>query len=379
MVLTKQIRAAAAGFMACTLLASPVRALVSLNDGDTHLYVTATGSAAYDSNIFARADGQGDFILSAGLILEYARRAGAIGINATMAVNASRFGDNTTQNFNDPAFKVEFLKSGGRTTGSLKLGAAYVSEADAVIGERTQSWNYLSDLNFKYPVIERYSFSGELGYTDRVYDHPSSLTDLETFTAGADLLYALTSTRDLVAGYEFRRSDTSANSSYDDHSFTAGVSGRILPKLSGSVRAGYEVRTPRGSSTDGDYRGLTASASVTWTLSQRLKLTGLLNRDNSVTANNQSVNTTSGEIALQETLNRKLAFNASLGGGRSRYLNALEAGRHDEYLTWGTGLKYTMNDHVSSSLDYLFTQNWSTISLSDFTRHTITLSISSRW
>ncbi len=296
MVLRPKSRAACAGFLAFVLLASPALALVSLNDGDDHLFVTVSGSAEYDSNIFANSHAEGDFILSAGFILDYTRRAGWIGVNASVGVNASRFGSNTTQNFNDPSFTAEFVKSGGRTTGSLKLSAIHESEADVVVGERTQSWNYTGDFAFKYPVIERYSFSGRLGYYDREYEQPTALTNLETFTAGADLLYALTSTRDLVAGYEYRRSETSANSSYDDHSVTAGVSGRILSKLNGSLRAGYEIRNPRGTTTDGDYHGLTASASVAWTVSQRVTVTGVLSRDNSVTAADQSVNTTAATV-----------------------------------------------------------------------------------
>ena len=379
MVSPPKFRSAIAGLIAFTLLCSPARALVSLNDGTDHLYITGTGSASYDSNIFAHAGGDGDFIYSAGFLLEYARRAGWIGVDASVGVNASRFGSNTTQNFNDPAFTADFTKSGGRTTGSLKLLADRVSEADALANTRTQSWHYTADLKFKYPVIERYSFSGDFGYSDRVYDQPTALTDLATYTAGTDLLYALTSDRDFMAGYQFRRSDTSANSSFDDHSFTAGVSGHIFSKLSGSLRAGYEIRNPRGSSSDGSYRGLTASASVSWAVSHQLSVTGQVSRDVSVTANNQSVITTSTAFTLQDTLNDKFSLTANLGGGQSRFLNALDGGRHDEYLTWGTGLKYKMNEHLDSSLAYVFDENWSTFSYSAFTRHTITFTLSSRW
>ena len=357
----------------------PARAFISLNDGSDHLYATGTASLAYDSNIFAHAGGEGDYIYSAGLILEYSRRAGLIGVNASVAVNASRFGSNTTQDFNNPAFTAEFIKSGGRTTGSLKLLAARESQADAVAGIRTESWNYDAGLKFKYPVIERYSFSGNLDYADRVYDQPTALTDLQTYTAGTDLLYALTSTRDLLAGYQFRHSQTSSASSFDDHSFTVGVSGRILAKLNGSLRAGYEVRSPRGATNDGAYRGLTASGSLTWTVSSKLTMNGQVSRDVSVTANNQSVNTTSASLGLNYTLRDNLSLTGTAGGGQSRFLDAIDASRHDEYLTWGTGLKYKMNEHLDTSLNYLFDQNWSTFSYSDFTRHMITVSLSSRW
>jgi len=379
MVARPKFRATCAVLLAAVLLSPSARALVSLNDGTDHLYITGTGSVAYDSNIFARADSAGDFIYSAGLILDYARRAGLIGINARVAVNAARFGDNTTQDFNNPAFTAEFIKATGRTTGALKLSAARESEADALIGARTQSWIYLGDFNFKYPVIERYSFSGDFGYLDRVYDQPTVLTDLETFTAGANLLYALTSTRDLVAGYQHRRSETSAHSSYDDHAFKVGVAGQILAKLSGALSAGYEVRNPRGASKDGDYHGLTASGTLTWTVSRKLSVAGQLSRDTSITAGNQSVDATTAGLTAQYMFNDKLALVGNAGAGKSRFLNSLDAGRHDEYLTGGTSLKYKMNPHLDSSLAYVFDKNWSTVADSNFTRHTISLTLSSRW
>jgi hypothetical protein len=379
MAFPPKFRFAGAHLLLAVLTSLPAHAFISLNEGSDHLYATGTASLAYDSNIFAHAGGEGDYIYSAGLMMEYSRRAGLIGVNASVAINASRFGRNPTQDFNNPAFTAEFIKSGGRTTGTLKLLAARESQADVVAGIRTESWNYDAGFKFKYPVIERYSFSGNLDYIDRVYDQPTALTDLQTYTAGTDLLYALTSARDLVAGYQFRRSETSSASSFDDHSFTAGVSGRILAKLNGSLRAGYEVRSPRGATTDGAYRGLAASGSLTWSVSRTLTVNGQVSRDVSVTANNQSVNTTSGSLGLNYALRDNLSLTGTAGGGQSHFLDAIDAGRHDEYLTWGAGLKYKMNEHLDTSLNYIFDQNWSTFSYSDFTRHMITVSLSSRW
>ena len=113
MVSRPNFRAACAVVIAVALFCSPAQALVSLNDGTDHIFVTGTTSMVYDSNIFAHAGGDGDYIYSAGLLFEYTRRAGFIGVNASVALNASRFGSNTTQNFNNPAFTAEFIKAGG--------------------------------------------------------------------------------------------------------------------------------------------------------------------------------------------------------------------------------------------------------------------------
>jgi hypothetical protein len=380
MVLSPKSRAAAISLLAAVLLLStPLRALVTLDDGADRLFITGTASVAYDSNIFAHMDGAGDTIYSAGVVLEYTRRAGMIAVDATLAVDASRFGSNTTQNFNDPHFKAEFKKSTGRTTGSLVFGVARQSEADEVANLRTESWNYNADLTFKYPVIERYSFSGHLNYTDRNYIDNNLLADLRTYVVGTDLLYAIDSGRSLMAGYQYRHEETSLNSTFADQSFTVGVSGRVYSKVTGSVRAGYQVRSPLGSTTDGGFRGLTASVEASVPLTKQLRVSVELSKDVGVTADNQSTDSLSSGLSADYTLNDKFSINGNLGAGRNDFLSLASAGRRDTYFSWGTGLKYKMNGHLDASLAYVYDENWSTLSYSDFTRHIVTLTLSSRW
>jgi hypothetical protein len=379
MVPLSKLRATCAGLIAGALGCSPALALVSLNEGTDHIYVTGSASMAYDSNIFAHAGSDGDYIYSAGLLFEYVRRAGWIGVNGSLALNASRFGSNTTENFNNPRFGLEFVKTGGRTTGALAFAAIRESEADAVINQRVQSWNYNAAVNFKYPVIERYSFAGSFSFADRIYDDPVGLTDLLTYTAGTDLFYQLSTERDFVAGYQFRRSETSSKSTFNDHSFTFGLTGRILPKLSGSLRAGYQVRTPVGTTTDGGFKGLTANGAVTWTMTKKLGLTGHLARDVSVTSTNESVDTTAAGLEANYTMNGQVALSANVGTGANRFLSVPGAGRRDVYFEGGGGVSYKMKEHLKAALSYAFLQNWSTFSYSDFTRHTVTFTLSSRW
>ncbi len=374
-----KFRATSALLIAVALLCPPAHALVSFNDGADHLYFTGTFAVEHDSNIFAHAGGPGDTIYSAGVLLEYTRRAGMIAVDATVALDASNFTDNSAQNFKDPRFRAEFTKSSGRTTGSLLLGAAHVSEADTLANTRTQSWNYDADLKFKYPVIERYSFAGSLAFTDRVYDDsPAALADLKTFTAGADLLYTIDSRRDFVAGYQYRHSETSANSTFDDHSFTAGLNAKIVSKLNANLRVGYQVRNPTGSTTVGSYHGLTASGSLSWNINQKWSLTGQLARDVSVTADNQSVDTGSAGLTLRYARSDRLTFSSNVGTGINRFLDPA-SGRRDTFFKVGAGLEYRIQTHLNAALAYDYDENWSTLSYSDFNRHIFSLSLSSKW
>lgn len=379
MVRLPTFHAAVALVLAACLACPPARALVTFNDGKEHIYVTGTATVAIDSNIRARAGGGGDTIYSAGLLAEYTRRAGLIGVNGSVGLDLSRFVEHRDENFLNPRLTLEFDKATGRTTGAINLSAARENRADPAANLRAQSWNYATGVNFKYPVIERYSFAGNLGYTSRVYDAQTGLSDLRTYVAGADLLYALSSERDLLAGYRYRYSETSTLTAFDDHSFTAGVTGRIIPHLNGSVRAGYQVRRPHGATPEGDYRGLTASGAVIWSATKKFSLTGQLSRDVSVTANNLSVDTFSGGLDAQYVVSGRLSLFATIGGGESRYLGLAANQRRDRFFTWGGGVNYTILPQLKATLAYHYFQNNSTSSLSDYEQNLTTLALSSRW
>src|SRR6188768_4311728 len=110
MKLSQEIRAGLAVLLAATLACPPAHALVSLNDGRDRIFVTGSFSATHDSNVFANSDNEGDFVYSSTVVAEYTRRAGWIGVNGSVAVSASKFGDHVDQNFSNPSYSLEFTK-----------------------------------------------------------------------------------------------------------------------------------------------------------------------------------------------------------------------------------------------------------------------------
>lgn len=352
-------------------------ALLKFNEGRDQLFVTGSVSVGYDSNIFAASNGGGDLFTNSSLALEYARRAGMISVNGEAAWNLGSFASNASEDFANPALSLEFVKNTGRTTGSFTLGASRQSQADPTVNQRTDSWNYNAGLNWKYPVIERYSLAGSLGYGMVDYiDNSAGLTDLSTYMASTDLYYAYTSQRDLLGGYRIRLSDTSSGSQTIDHSFTAGVSGKILAKLNGTVRAGYQIRQE---SSGRAYGSTTATASTTWAVSKKLSITGTVNKDFSTTATDSTVDTLSVNFDAQYALNNRWSLYSGLGGGQSDFLNGVDSDREDYYFTWSAGVNYSLNDHFKASLTYSYFQNWSNRSTSSFDRNSITLNLTSRW
>ncbi|WP_043589620.1 surface lipoprotein assembly modifier [Geminisphaera colitermitum] len=352
-------------------------ALLRFNDGKDQVFVTFNAGAGYDSNIYTYNGGPGDFIYSAGVVINYTRRAGLIGVDASAGLNLSDFVTHSDENSVDPVFSLELSKSTGRTTGSLTLNAAHHNDPDVNTSIRAESWDYGANFAFRYPVIERYSVTGAIGYARTDYLHnDGGLVDLDTFTASTDLFYVLNSRRDIFVGYRYRDSTTSDTGGSQDHAITTGLSGQILPKLNGTIRVGYQRRHYTDSGIDETYDGLTAAISTTWTVSKRLNVTGTLTHDFQTTSTGSTTETTILSIESQYAVNSRLSLNSNLGTGLNQYK---EGNRRDWYYTAGIGFGYTLHPRLQITGSYQYYQNYSNLSLSEFSRHTFNLGASSRW
>jgi opacity protein-like surface antigen len=359
---------------------SSAHALVKFNDAHDEIFVTGQIGVGYDSNIFATAGGDGDTSYTGSLDFEYMRKAGMLGVNSSVGWDFGKFQEFSEEDFADPHLRTELTKDGGRTTGSLTLAAARETRAESSINLRTTSWEYDASLNFKYPVIERYSISGQLGWNDRDYRENNALFDLMSYTASADLFYVYNSQRDLLAGYRFRVTETTNDTTNYDHAFTVGSTGRILPKLNGTVRFGYQQRqSERRAAPDESFDSVTALASATWNINSRFKLTGTLARDFSTLATDIGVDATTASLDASYAFTARYLGFGGVGVGHSRFLGAQGGGRRDTYFTYNAGVAYTLNDHLKVTLTYLYFENWSSLAFSDYDRHTISLNLSSRW
>lgn len=396
----REIRGGIAILLVAALACPPAHALVTLNDSHDHIYVNGSFSASHDSNIFAQASSDGDYVYTTGLSVEYQRRAGWIGVNASVSMSAARYGKLVSENFSNPSYSMELTKQSGRTTGSLTLAGARESRADSAVNIRSMSWNYTAGLNFKYPISERYTMSGSFAYNGRKYIEQTNLVDLSTYSANVDLFYVFANERDLIAGYRYRYSETSRDTASVDHALTVGMNGRIIRGVNGTVRVGYQTRTLRPRSVDGGgYSGLTASASTSYAVNRKLSFSGSLSKDFTTTATDTSVDTTAASLDGTYARNVHWTYFAGLGWGDTRFLGekgrvvlspgnptatppvpaTLGRNRHDNYATWSAGAGYSLNEHFRATFTYAWFKNWSTLAFSDFERTSWTLSLTSRW
>jgi len=364
------------------LLGSQARAIVKFNDGHDEIFITGAAGIAYDSNIYADATATGDTLFNESLVIDYQRKAGLLGVNGNLGWSFGQFAHNSSENYADPHARAEITKGTGRTTGSLTLGAQRQSRTEYALNLRTVSYNYDAGLNVKYPIIERYSVSGQLGYNYQDYVNNPNLFDIRTYTAGGDLYYVYTSQRDILGGYRLRVTDTTNSTRSYDHAFTLGTTGKLLPKLNGTVRLGYQFRQTDRNNVDRQdktFSAFTTNASATWTVSKRFTVTGIASRDFTTLATDTNVDNTAAALNASFATTARITLFGGAGIGHLRYLGTLSNGRRDTYVTGNLGTSYALNDHLKITLSGLWYKNWSKLDQADYVRRTISLLVTSRW
>ncbi len=366
--------------MGAALLSPGVMALLRLNDGRDQLFLLLSSTLGWDSNLFANADQRSDTLVTASALVDYRRRAGMIGVDGSVGVELGRFARYSSENYVNPRASVALLKNSGRTTGSVSFSAIRESSSDVAANLRAESWLYESLLKLRYPVIDRYSISASYQYTFRDFTDEPILVDLETHAASVDLLYALDSRRDLFAGYRLRRTESAQNIESYDQAFTIGITGRIIPRLNGTVRLGYQFRDTRAYFLpEENFSGLNAGIALTWTATRRLSFTGQISKDFATTSTDLSSDSFASSLDAKWSVNSKLSFTAGVGYGTIDYLGIRGANRQDTYSTLTATGRYLITDKVHLSLSASRLTNWSTLPMADYTRNAITLGVSARF
>ncbi len=356
----------------------PAHGIVRWNEGKDQIYVNTTVTVTSDSNIYTSALNESDMIYNATVGLEYRRHAGLIGVNASATVSRAEYQNNPSEGFTNPNMRLEFTKDTGRTTGTLGFSAVKSTRADPTVNIRTDSWNYGSEFNFRYPISERHSLSGGVTWRRVDYVDNTLFVDLSTYSFSADWFYVLSPQRDIFAGYRLRMLESSADTTFADHSVSAGVSGRLLPGLNGTARVGYQVREAIKGSDD-TYNGYNAAVSATWNFTRKVALTGQISKDFTVTSTNVSTDTLSGNLDLQYARTGKLLFAAGVGAGQIKFLGQAGNNREDTFMTGYGRIAYTFSERLRLGLMYSYYKNWSTLAFSDFDRHSVTFDATARF
>lgn len=358
-------------------LAVPARALLNIDGTRNQVFVFGQATFSYSSNIFATAGGEGDYSYSGQAGFELKRRRGIIAVNCRGVINYTRYVEFSRESFTNPTFSLELDKSGGRTTGALSVSAFRESRSDSAVNVRTNSWNFPLALNLRYPVNENLYLTSSTGYLRRRYTDTTALTNYTDYSEAVDFFYVYSSKTDLFGGYRVRLAETLAGGNTTDHSFSIGANGGLLPKLTGVVRLGYQLR--QQDATSETFGQLTLSTSLDWMATRKFTLKLQALRDFSTTATGDSVDSASGSLIATYSFTRRLSADATLAGGRNDFLGQGKPARTDHFAMGEIGARYTFNENLRVGASVSYFKNWSSFSASDFDRYGYTIDVYSRF
>jgi len=351
------VPAALLGLFATT----PGYSLVTFNDGQESIFVNVSTGVTWDSNINSSSADTGDSIFFANVGVNYSRRAGIISIDANATANMSRFNSHSEENFANPDLSLSLSKHSGRTTGTLSLSGS-------------------AQGNLKYPVISRYSLTFGGGFYERTFSNaPGYIVNNRETNWSTGLEYAYTDQTSLTASYRGRYGETSAHDSYYDNAFLVGVSGKILPKLTGNFSMGYQKRDNTKAS-QGSHSSMTMSGSANWRINPRFNAAFFASKDFSVASTNIHTDTLNVGTSLNYSMGPRFSLSSGVNGGESRFLGSAGGGRKDQFFGANVGASYTVyGDYLRLHLGYNYFRNWSNTSISDYDRNSVSLSATSRF
>ncbi len=352
-------------------------ALFNFNDGTDLVFVNASYTIGFDSNVFTRKVAQHSFTQTVTAGANYTRQAGLITVDASASVSAGGFTSIRGQDFTDPSFSLTLRKRYGRTTGSFNLAAHHDSQPDPDALQRTKAWNFSTSLDARYPVNDRYYLTNTFRTGFRFYTDKVSFSDMNSYSDSVAVNYILDSKLDLNAGYSLNISDTSHHTNAYDQSLTIGASGSSsrLPKLSGSVHVGIVRRDSDSSVGHERFYSFASGTTVKWLYSRKLSFTGDLNDDFSTTSTDVSVNRLSGGLRSTAAFSSRYIPSAGVTYTISRFLGKAGAGRRDDLLNFDASIGVAFTTHIRASLSYLYMINWSTLSGADFVRQGLSLTL----
>ena len=255
---------------------------------------------------------------------------------------------------------------------------------------RSTYWNIPLGFNVRYPLAGAYTLSSAVGYSERNYLDEEAFASLRTYSVSLDALRITSSVREIFAGYRYRFSETTRNSSSIDHALSIGLNGKLIRGLNGSLRAGIQTRGSTGRLPGNDrFTSWFASGSTSYEVSRKLRLSGNISKDFSTTATDDVVDTANLSISVRYSATAKLGVALNTSYGESSYVGQAAANlppgavagtaRKDRFINADLSLSYTLNEHLQGAATYSQFFNTSTFALADFNRSTWNVNVSSRW
>jgi hypothetical protein len=327
-----------AAFLVCLPIVAPSLFGQGNAEDDGLLRFDNAVSAFYDSNINGNSSEESDIELAYKPTLNFTRRSGLLGIDASVGGGFGWFLDNSEYDYQDfySSFGIMYPNDASIPY-KLTLGGGYnsTSTLDRFVGGRVASDNANLSARFRYNVNERWGFSLNSFWREITYDSARS-TDQTTWGAGFDFVYIYSEKLEIFAGYGY--SETSAINDYQDHTFRIKAEGELTPKLTGILGLGYQIRESSAFGNTGDpYVNL----DLAWAVNERIEVAANSGIGYDTTSTGSSGTTTKLGMVAAMALSASLTGSLGVSYNESEYSD-FGLDRSDEYLSYQAALAWQL-------------------------------------
>lgn len=332
---------------------------------------SASLSLAYDSSVFGNSSNVSDTILQGSLRGSLTRdfKFATLGVEANAVF--AQFLDFDALNYEDISLNwiIDLSEQIGnrRTQISASVSANETSSANSDIAGRATVRNYDGRVQLSYVLTSRISTNASINYSKKEpqsavstqIDSMGNLTQNQSIFGSEAITTSLGLNWDtrgsfsytLDGSYSETESERATDNTQEVYSLQAGVSGQLLPKITGSLSAGYSNReTDMTSTSTPVVRGR-----LSWAISNLNNLSLTVSRSFSVSLNGSDTEVTTFGLGYNHQLTRKLGFNASALFSQTDYTNTpgstASATTTNEIITLSSSLSYPLLRWLSASGD----------------------------
>jgi hypothetical protein len=358
---------------------STAYAVLPYDQGGSEVFVTGTGSAGYNDNVFlVHTAKKTSFVFDEipGLEIDDNTNADTKGILTSkedFVQYASVSHQNTELNHTD--FNGNY--SDDKLLLDLDAGfnqfAQNTRETVGVVPNGVIVRNDVTNAtpNGEWTLSEKTKLGVGFNYNDDHYKTPG-FQSLTVYEVPVNVYYEVAPKLAASAGYRYRDSQVKGNDSTDNY-FNVGGRGEFAPKLDGTVNVGYLQRSPSHGSKQSAL-GLEAKLDYAFSEKTAFRLGASNDFSNASTGGSEKVLSISGgatsKLTEQFTGDIAVSYNHIQYAGSSRV---------DDYVE-GTGtISYLYNRYLTFSGSYTYRNNSSTLAGVQFANNVVTASVTVRY
>ncbi len=342
-------------------------------------------SGGYDSNLYARASGDGSGFATLHPQLRFFRRSSLTRFEINADAHAVKFFEYENEDSIDPSISLlAVYPESEDTLSSQQLKLAYVqsSTANADVGRRLRQSE--AELSWEGAVAAtgKSAFEGRTRIRHMDYREEGYSTN-ELAAIGASYNFVAHERLNLGAGYdlELARSKPGSSASQETestgHAFTLRGRGDFLPKVSGRFHVGVSTVNYSGGLDRSD-SDLIAGAALVWAVHERLSLTSKINRGTYFSPSGEVIMRSTVGFVAEQDIAGGFSLLGEIEGSQADYEHQSNS-RRDNSVSLRGGVRYALTHRLAAGASCTWTTQDSDVSALNYDRTLVSGHLSCRF